>query len=110
MAVLRITGLPGDALAAAAGFHIEWLPKITPLREDTVLIFPSADHTHRAWRLAATQSLARQFAPVRINAVAGDDEAAIVAAIRYLNEAEGVTGQYLTLDSAGAGEVIGSLP
>ena len=75
-----------------------------------VLVLSPADHTHCGWRLAAVQSLARQFAPLRINAVASDDKAAIAAAIRYLNGADGVTGQYLTLDSAGAGEVIGLAP
>ena len=144
MAQLRIVGLPGDALAAAAAFHGQWLPKVVlqlpvplpqaggvrggPLDaggdaasgrpptlpacgrgEDLVVVFPPADHTHRGWRLAVVQTLARQFAQHRINAVASDDEAAIHAAIRYLNEADGVTGQYLTLDSAGAGEVIGLL-
>ncbi len=112
MAELRIVGLPGDALAAAAQFHAEWLAKIAPhgAGEDLVLVFAPADHTHRGWRLAAVQSLARQFAPVRINAVVSDDEAAIHAAVRYLNEAGGVTGQYFTLDGVGAGEVIGSAP
>lgn len=110
MAELRIVGLPENALAAAAQFHAEWPVKIAPLREALVLIFSPADHTHRGWRLAAVQSLARQFAPVRINAVASDDEGAIQAAIAYLVRAEGVTGQYLALDGAGAGEVIRSAP
>jgi hypothetical protein len=73
-----------------------------------VLVFPPADHTHSAWRLAAVESLAREQAPRRVNAVASADEAAIAAALAYLVKAEGVTGQYLPLDSAGAGAVLSS--
>jgi hypothetical protein len=56
------------------------------------------------------QELARAAMPGRVNAVAGDSEAAIAAALRYLNEAPGLTGQYLPLDDAGAGTVIEALP
>lgn len=67
------------------------------------LVFGRADHTHAAWRKAAVQALAREAAPGRINAIAGGDEAAIAAGIAYLARAPGVTGQYLPLDSQGAG-------
>ncbi|HVR91360.1 MAG TPA: hypothetical protein VHG29_09745 [Novosphingobium sp.] len=119
MEQLRIEGLPEDALAAAAEFHAEWLGRATaaleasapPLAgEGLVIILSPADHTHRGWRLAAVQSLARQFAPHRVNAVASGDDAAIRAAIAYLECAKGVTGQYLALDGAGAAEVIRSVP
>ena len=73
-----------------------------------VLIFPPADHTHRAWRLAAVQGLARELAPRRVNALASADEAAISAGLAYLESAAGLTGQYLPLDNAGAGLVISS--
>ena len=73
-----------------------------------MLIFLPADHTHRAWRLAAVQSLARELAPQRVNALASDSEKAISAALTYLNSAEGVTGQLLQLDDTGAGEVLSS--
>ena len=73
-----------------------------------MLIFPSADHTHRSWRLAAVQSLAREYAPVRVNAVSSDSETAIAAALAYLERAEGVTGQLLQLDDRGAGVVVSS--
>ena len=76
--------------------------------EDLVLIFLPADHTHRAWRLAAVQSLARELAPQRVNALASDSEKALSAALTYLNSAEGVTGQLLQLDDTGAGEVLSS--
>ena len=108
MAVVRIEGLPGAPLAAAAFFHAEWLPRFTAERGDLVLIFPPADHTHRAWRLAAVQGLARAAVPHRVNALVGGDAAAIDAARAYLAAAPGVTGQVLPLDGAGAGAVIGS--
>ena len=79
-----------------------------PSEEDLTLIFPPADHTHRGWRLAAVQSLAREFAPIRVNAVTSDSEAAIAAALAFLGSAEGITGQLLELDDTGAGEVVSS--
>ena len=92
----------------------EWLPRIEALlaggESPLTLAFPPADHTHRAWRLAAVQALARAHAPLRLNAVAAADEVAVAAALRYLEAAEGITGQYLVLDSAGAGAVLGLVP
>jgi hypothetical protein len=109
MRVLRVAALPDDALAASARFHEQDLPAAQAALakgEDLTLVFAPADHTHRGWRLAAVQGLAREHAPVRVNAVAGDDEAGIAAALRYLEGAPGVTGQLLPLDSIGAGEVL----
>ena len=105
MALLRLGRLPESALAAAAEFHAKVLPLLDPPRdgEDLLIIFPPADYTHRAWRLAAVQGLARELAPIRVNAVASDDEAAIAAALHYLANAPGVTGQYWPLDVEGAG-------
>ena len=77
-----------------------------PRGEDLVLIFPPADHTHTGWRLAAVQSLAREQAPRRVNAIAGGHGAAIAAALAYLDAADGVTGPYLALDDRGAGFVL----
>jgi hypothetical protein len=74
--------------------------------DNLVLRFPPADHTQRAWRLAAVQELARELAPLRVNAVASDEEKAIAAAVAYLETAPGVTGQYLPLDGNGAEEVL----
>ena len=70
------------------------------------MVFAPADHTHRAWRLAVVQGLARELAPRRVNALASRDEAAITAALAYLESAAGLTGQYLPLDDAGAGPVV----
>ena len=110
MATLRVGVLPEAALAAAAQFHGAVLPEVRAALAASppplALIFPPADHTHRAWRLAAVQALAREFAPVRVNALASDSEKAIAAALSYLETAEGVTGQLLELDDTGAGEVL----
>jgi hypothetical protein len=82
-------------------------PLIEPPADDSfVLVFAPADHTHRAWRLAAVQALALAHAPLRINAVASDDERAVAAAERYLATAPGITGQCWALDGNGAGEVL----
>ena len=109
MQVVRAEGLPGAPLAAAADFHARVLPDLladaggdAPL----LLIFPPADHSHRGWRAEAVASLARSLAPARVNAVAGDDEAAIAAALQWLEQAPGVTGQVLQLDGQGAGAVV----
>ena len=109
MKLLRVGLLPEPALAASTHFHARVLPDV--LRElaggeDAVLVFAPCDHTHRAWRLALVQQLAREHAPVRVNAVAGESEEAIGAAVRYLAGAPGVTGQYLPLDDTGAGDVL----
>jgi hypothetical protein len=110
MAALRIDGLPAEPLEAAAAFHARWLSEAMKAIEAgatlLVLVFPAADHTHREWRLAAVQGLARRFAPVRVNALACDDPAPAEAALRYLGAAPGVTGQYLPLDGTGAGEML----
>jgi len=110
MARFDVGPLPDGALAAAAEFHARVLPKVDAKLADTadscILVFPPADHTHRAWRLAAVQGLARAHAPLRVNAVAGDDPATIVAALAYLDSAHGVTGQLLPLDAVGAGGAI----
>ena len=108
MRVLRVGPLAQGALAAAARFHAEVLPGIAGEPDDLVLVFAPADHTHDGWRRAAIQQLARDRAPLRINALSSDDEAAIAAATAYLTAAPGVTGQLLPLDGQGAGAVLSS--
>lgn len=102
---LNVSGLPDVPSAAAAVFYGEWLDRAQALLRggSLVLVLPPASHEHAGWRLSAVQTLARENAPARVNAVAGDDEAAIAAALAYLAAADGVTGQYLPLDSTGAG-------
>jgi hypothetical protein len=95
-----IDDLPEDPLAAASVFHQHWLPhakSALEAGEDVVLIFAEADFTHEAWRLAAVQGLARSFAPRRINAVTGSDKS-LAAMTAYLDDAPGVTGQYLQVE------------
>lgn len=104
-AVLRVGPLPEGALEAAARFYAEMLPRAMAMLnpdppragEDLVLIFPPAPHDHRAWRLAAVQSLARAAAPLRVNGVVGEGEAAISRTLAFLETAPGVTGQLLAL-------------
>lgn len=108
-ALLRVEGLSDGALMASAQFHAEILPQALEVLlggEDVILVFPVADHTHRAWRLAVVQQLARDAAPLRVNGLVGGDEAAIAAATAYLARSPGVTGQLLALDGNGAGEVL----
>jgi hypothetical protein len=97
--------LPDDPLAAATRFHAEVLPAI-PRTAPLTLVFPPADHTHRAWRLAVVQSLAREWAPDRVNGIIGDDDRTIAAADRFLAGAEAVTGQLLALHGNCAGEML----
>ena len=107
MTLYRVAPLPGDAIAASAMFHARDIPAIVAAPGAVLtIVFPPADHTHRGWRLAAVQSLARDRVPARVNAVAGDEETAIAAAERYLAGAPGVTGQLLPLDSHGAEAVL----
>ncbi|MFM5885080.1 MAG: Rossmann fold domain-containing protein [Novosphingobium sp.] len=106
---LDVTGLPDDPLAAAAQFYSKVMPGIGG-EGDLALVFPAADHTHRAWRLAAVEGLARARVPGRINALSGGSPATVAAAVAYLAAAPGVTGQYLPLDDSGAGGVIPSAP
>jgi len=109
MGTVRVTGLPAAPLDAAAAFHAEWLPRIreelTASRDESaVLVFPPADHSHRGWRLAAVQELARAVAPRRINALACDSAAGEAAAMALLAKCQGITGQLLAIDPAGAVE------
>ena len=101
---LHVLGLPESPVDAAREFYAVHVPTVHDALEGArvkgdeftlTLMFPSADHTHAAWRLAAVQGLARDAAPIRINGLVGDDEAALKAALAYLAEAAGITGQLL---------------
>lgn len=104
MEVLRIDGLPADPLAAAAAFHADWLPNARAMLDrgcDLLVVqFTPADHTHRAWRLAVIQGLAREYAPQRANGVVAQSEQGLSAAMTFLDKGQGITGQYLVLDEA----------
>ena len=97
MAVFRVGPLPEGALEAAAEFHARVLAEIIPVEEDLVLVFPSARYDHRGWRQAAVQDLARAAAPLRVNGIVGEDEAAIAQAADWLAQAPGITGQVLAV-------------
>jgi hypothetical protein len=98
MVLVRVGPLPDEPLGAAAQFHAEVLPRIAAAGDAALmLVFCPADHTHRAWRLAAVQGLARRLAPARVNGVASADEGAIAATDAYLELSPGVTGQYWPL-------------
>ncbi|MFM5907584.1 MAG: Rossmann fold domain-containing protein [Novosphingobium sp.] len=106
--LFRVGPLPEHPLDAASVFHAAILPRLRAA-EGTVItcLFDPADHAHGDWRKAAIRCLARNMAPRRINAIVSDDAAATAAAEAWLAIAEGITGQYLSLDSAGAGKVLG---
>ncbi len=103
---LHVPGLPEAPIEAAREFYAVHLPTVQAALEAAqangepftlTLMFPPADHTHRAWRLAAVQGLAREQAPVRVNGLAGEDEAALKQALAYLAAAPAITGQLLEL-------------
>lgn len=105
--LVRVGPLPDDALDAAGAFYVREVPALRQSGSQVITcVFPPASHDHSGWRRAAIQSLAREIAPRRINAVASDDDAAIAAATAYLSSADGMTGQYLPLDGEGAGKVV----
>ncbi|MDE8652937.1 Rossmann fold domain-containing protein [Novosphingobium album (ex Liu et al. 2023)] len=113
MPMLRVESLPEGPLDAAAAFHASLLPQALAALgrgEDLTLVFPPAGHAHRAWRLAAVQALAREHAPLRVNALESDDATAIRAADAWLAGAPGMTGQLLPLDGNGAGPVLYQSP
>lgn len=99
-AVLPIAALPQGAVDAAAQFHAREMPRARQALADAealALVFPPAGYDHRGWRLAAVQDLAREAAPKRVNAVVGEDQAAIAAALDWLEQAPGITGQLLAV-------------
>ncbi|MEO6387203.1 MAG: Rossmann fold domain-containing protein [Croceibacterium sp.] len=105
-AVLHIEVLSAAPLDAAAAFHGKHLKKARETftkADELALVFHPADHTHRAWRLAAIQELAREAAPGRVNGIVGDDSQAIAEMLAYLASAPGVTGQLFAVDGKFAG-------
>lgn len=100
--VLCVENLAPAPLDAAAQFHAEHLPQIRAAAKTgrgVAVLFPKTiDHTHRAWRLAAVQELAREAAPACINALEGGSPAAIDVALEYLAGAPAITGQLMALD------------
>ncbi|MGN6499693.1 MAG: Rossmann fold domain-containing protein [Tsuneonella sp.] len=98
-AVLRIDWLPARAIDAAGEFHESWLDeaigKLEEGAEALAIVLLGAAYDHDDWRRAAVRDLAREWAPQRVNMVAGDDEEALAATLAFLAAAPGVTGQLL---------------
>lgn len=102
---ITVDNLPAEPLSAADVFHQHWLPRVRALLAEgshVMIALPAADHTHREWRHAITAGLAREYAPMRVNAVAAEG-GMLDAFERYLAAAPGVTGQYMAGDATGAG-------
>ncbi len=112
MVLLRVGALSSGALDAAAAFHDGILSMVLVTleqsKDDLVLVFEPANHEYRPWRLAVVQQLAREHAPRRVNALESDDEDAIAAALGYIKQAPGLTGQLLKLDGTGAKALLSS--
>ena len=102
-AIVGARDLPTIALDAAAQFHASLVLQVREQAREQPLVvidFAAADHTHAGWRQAVVGQLARELAPVRVNAIASaaDAQAARVQTLDYLCRAPSVTGQLLTLD------------
>jgi len=89
-------------LAAAARFHRE----VLPIAEDTlahghslVIRFDYGEEKPHRWRREVVAALAREYAPLRVNAVAPaqrvPDPAKMDAVAAFLSVNGGVTGQLL---------------
>ena len=109
MRIVSARGLADGPLDAAAEFHARVVPAVREAiagADLVCIVFDPADHTHRAWRVAAVQALAREAAPARINAIAAADDETCASTLAYLEQAPGVTGQYFPLDGHGAGNPV----
>ena len=103
--VVSVSELPHSPLDAAAHFYARVIPGLRESLADAaglVIHFPPADHSHRAWRVAAVQELAREAAPKRVNAIVGGGKAEQDEAISFLERSPGVTGQLLAVDGKSA--------
>lgn len=87
-----------DAAGAFMAFHLEAARRILadPDTSALAIVLPPAPHDHRDWRLALARDLAREAAPRRVNVLAGTPGPAREATLRFLADAPGVTGQYLS--------------
>jgi hypothetical protein len=97
---IEVSRLPDAALDAATAFmalHLEAARALLAAPDTTALaiVLPPAAHDHRDWRLALARDLAREVAPKRVNIVSGHPGDRVAAALRFLADAPGVTGQYL---------------
>ena len=97
--VLKIDALPEDCVKAAAIFYSDFLDQIEAMLADdkavVAICLPSAAKSHDDWRRAAARDLARAHAPCRVNIVGGNEGVEFQAILTYLENAPGITGQYL---------------
>ena len=103
--LVNVRDAPAAPLDAASQFHSAIVPDIRKKlakAAEIVIVFEPADHSHRAWRLAAVQELAREVAPARANAIVGSDDSALAETLDYLAHAPGITGQLLAVDGKSA--------
>ena len=100
-AVLDCGQLPESAVDASRTFYTEWMPKVAAALagdfDSLVIIMDAAPYDHADWRRAVARDLARAHTPKRVNVVGGEG-AALAATLTYLENAPGVTGQYLPLE------------
>lgn len=105
MGQVAVGALPEHPIDAAATFYARVVPQARSLLSggagSVVLVLPPAGPDHVGWRQAAIQSLAREAAPARVNAVIGNDPLVIDRTIAWLETADAITGQCFTLDGAG---------
>ena len=102
-ATLHIANLPASATQAAKAYYAAWADKVEQAVLEAggclTLRFDPAARDHQAWRRAAVADLARGHAPIRINAVAGPQGPAFDQVVVWLENAPGITGQLLAVDS-----------
>lgn len=100
---MRISPLPASATKAAREYYGIWAVQVdralSGIDDCLTLHFDPAEADHKAWRRAVVADLAREHAPVRINAVVGSDGSGVARAIAWLERAPGITGQLFTVDS-----------
>ncbi|GMN02716.1 Rossmann fold domain-containing protein [Erythrobacter sp. MTPC3] len=103
--VLAVGELPDGGIEASAVFHEKYLTQAqAALADDSVtalaITMPAAPSSHDDWRTALARDLARAHSPKRVNVVGGPQGEAMDAALAYLGDAQGVTGQYCPLHEA----------
>jgi hypothetical protein len=96
-----------NPLDSAELFYRECLPGIRrklqneanpDIRDGAIIVFRNRWPSHRAWRLAVIQDLARESAPKRVNGIVAPDHANIHPTVEWLTQAPGVTGQLLEIE------------
>ena len=99
-AVLTIYDLPVDGLSASRVFHDQHFKDAAALLDQDhhdalAIIMPVAGPDHDDWRRTLARDLARAFTPKRVNVVGASGGASCDDILGYLEDAPGVTGQYL---------------